>query len=95
MSGLNMIYQPGYNYQKAGIMVLDLVPASRLQLSLFDKENRQRDDQLMKTLDKVNKEFGKDMVRYAVQDYGTRWKLRQENLSPSYTTRLNEIPKAS
>jgi DNA polymerase V len=92
MRGLEMIFQPGYHYQKAGVMVLDLVPASEIQLGLFDKENRGRDQKLMDSLDKVNKAFGKDRVRFGVQSYGTSWKLKQGNLSPCYTTRLDQIP---
>ena len=94
MRGLELIFQPGYNYQKAGVMVLDLVPANEIQLALFDEQNRERDKKLMESLDDVNKIFGKDIVRFGVHDYGTNWKLKQGNLSPSYTTRLDQLPKA-
>jgi DNA polymerase V len=94
MSGLNMIFRPGYNYQKAGVMMLDLICASEIQLGLFDKQDRRRDKQIMKTLDEVNRSFGKDVVRYGVHAYGNKWKLRQNNLSPCYTTRLDQLPKA-
>jgi DNA polymerase V len=94
MRGLDMIFQPGYNYQKAGVIVLDLIPDKQVQLGLFDIQNRTRDKKLMDSVDKVNKVFGKDSVRYAVQDYGKNWYLKQSNLSPQYTTRLDHIPKA-
>jgi DNA polymerase V len=93
MRGFEMIFQPGYNYQKAGVMVLDLVPAHEVQLGLFDKENRERDQKLMTSVDQVNRSFGRDLVRFGVQDFGTNWKLKQGNLSPCYTTRLDDIPK--
>jgi DNA polymerase V len=95
MRGLELIFQPGYNYQKAGVMVLDLIPQEHIQLGLFDTKDRERDSKLMNALDRVNKAFGKDIVRFGVQDYGNNWKLKQGNLSPSYTTRLDHIPKAS
>lgn len=94
MSGLNMIFRPGYNYQKAGVMMLDLISGGEIQLGLFDTQNRRRDKQLMQTLDEVNKSFGKDVVRYGVHAYGNKWKLRQNNLSPCYTTKLDQLPKA-
>ena len=94
MRGLEMIFQPGYLYQKAGVMVLDLVPAEQVQLALFDRQDRERDAKLMARIDEVNTAFGRDTVRFGVQDYGKEWKLKQTNLSPQYTTRLAHIPKA-
>jgi DNA polymerase V len=91
---LEHIYQPGYLYPKAGVIVTDLVPAEKHQLGLFDKENRSKIKKLMQKLDEVNHIFGRDTVRMAVQDYGTNWKLKQETLSPSYTTNINQVPKA-
>jgi DNA polymerase V len=94
MNALDMIFQPGYNYQKTGVMVLDLVPQEQVQLSLFEATDRGREQQLMNTMDAVNKSFGPDRLRYATQDYGSKWKLRQRRLSPGFTTRLDQIPKA-
>jgi hypothetical protein len=34
--GLRAIYRSGYRYKKAGIILQDLVPAARVQSSLFD-----------------------------------------------------------
>jgi nucleotidyltransferase/DNA polymerase involved in DNA repair len=42
MRALQMIYQPGFKYQKCGVMVVDLVPQENHQLDLFafqDNEN--------------------------------------------------------
>lgn len=94
MRALDMIFRQGYNYQKAGVIVLDLVPEQQIQLGLFDRQNRKRNKNLMDSVDKVNSVFGKDAVRYGVQDYGKRWHLKQGNLSPQYTTNLDHIPKA-
>ena len=93
MKGLEMIFQSGYNYQKAGVIVLDLIPDQQIQLGLFDKQNIEKDSRLMKSLDMVNKDFGKDIVRFGVQDYGKDWWLKQRKLSRCYTTRLDQIPE--
>ncbi len=95
MKALELIFRPGYQYQKAGVIVKDLVPETVVQLGLFDRQPTQKDKRLMESIDKVNKSFGKDVVRFGVQDYGTNWFLKQSNLSPQYTTRLDHIPKAS
>jgi DNA polymerase V len=91
MRGLQMIYKPGYNYQKCGVMVLDLVPQQNIQLGLFDTRDRQKDQRLMAALDNTNTSYGKDIVRYASHGYGKQWKLRASRVSPCYTTRLDQI----
>ncbi len=91
MKGLQMIFKRGFNYMKAGVMVLDLVPETTIQLGLFDIRDREKDKRLMSALDQTNRSFGKDMVRYARQEYGKKWKLRAEKLSPCYTTRIDQI----
>jgi DNA polymerase V len=95
MKGLGAIFKEGYNYQKAGVMVLDLVPQETTQMGLFDTEDRKKDKVLMQTLDSVNKAFGKDAVRFGVQGYGKAWKLKQEKLSPCFTTRIDSLMKVS
>jgi DNA polymerase V len=89
--GLETIYRPGYNYNKTGCTAMELVPAADVQYNIFDSENRSRNSQLMKVVDIVNRSFGKDAVRFALQGFGTRWKLRQLKLSPCYTTRIDEV----
>jgi DNA polymerase V len=91
LQGLDVIFKEGFNYKKAGIMLLDLVPESQIQIGIFDTVNRERDKQLMSAFDKINSAFGKDLVRFAVQGYQRKWKLRQERLSPCYTTNINQV----
>lgn len=91
MIGLKMIYRAGYNYQKCGVMVLDLVPQTTIQLGLFDTRDREKDRKLMKSMDATNKTFGKDIVRYASHGYGKQWALRHAHISPCYTTRIDQI----
>jgi DNA polymerase V len=95
MKALDMIFREGYNYQKAGVMMLDLIPQKEVQLGLFETLTYEKDQKLMEKVDELNKVFGKDVVRFGVQDYGQNWKLKQGNLSAAYTTRLHQIIKAS
>jgi DNA polymerase V len=89
--GFETIYRPGYNYSKTGCTAMELIPATEVQANVFDTENRARNSQLMQVLDKVNRSFGKNTVRFALQGFSTRWKLRQLKLSPCYTTRIEEV----
>ncbi|WP_346318166.1 Y-family DNA polymerase [Chitinophaga sp. YIM B06452] len=86
------IWRDGYNFKKVGILLLDLIPASQVQTGLFDQVDRSRNDKLMKAMDSINQAAGgKELVKFAAQGYGRKWRLRQERLSPRYTTRLDEI----
>lgn len=92
LKGLDIIYKEGYNFKKAGVIVMDIVPEEQVQQSLFDNisENK-KDSKIMKSLDTLNKRFGKDLVRFASQGYERKWKLRQMRLSPCYTTNINQV----
>ena len=87
------IYRPDYNYKKAGVLVLDLVPNNQQQGSLFDRIDRSKAEKLMKCIDNTNSVFGKNVIRYASQGYGKRWRLKQERISPCYTTRWQDVIK--
>jgi DNA polymerase V len=91
LKGLHIIFKPGFNYMKVGVLVMDLVAETTTQLGLFDTRDRGTEKKLMKAYDGVNKRFGKDIVRYAAQGYGKDWQIKAELLSRCYTTRLNDI----
>jgi DNA polymerase V len=91
MKGLDLVFRENYNYKKTGVIVSDIVPESEVQQSLFDTNNRSKEAKVMQSLDGLNAQFGKNLVRFAVQGYARNWRLRQEKLSPCYTTRINEV----
>jgi DNA polymerase V len=93
MGGLNALYKPTYNYHKAGVIVLDIVPVKEVQQSLFDCRDRSRGRTLMKTLDTINSKEGKEVVKFAVQGSSKKWRLRTQHLSKCYTTRIEHIIK--
>lgn len=87
---LESIYQKGYRYKRAGVVVLDLVPQTDLQLNLFLNEDV-RHPALMGTLDSLNRKMGDKKVKLASQDLRRTWKMKQERLSKRYTTNWNEL----
>lgn len=89
--GLDRIYRPGINYHKVGCMALNLIPANQIQFSMFDAQNRLRKNTMMKALDNLNLDLGKNAVKFATQGNGKNWHLRQEKCSPCYTTRWQDI----
>jgi DNA polymerase V len=91
-NALKLIYKPNYKYKKCGIFLNEITPAVDVQLNLFIEDDTEKKQKLNKTLDFLNKKFGKESLKYAVQGTEKKWKLRQENLSLSFTTKLSDIP---
>lgn len=88
---LNEIFCTEFRYKKAGVIVEGLQAEDQVQGNIFDKTNRKKQHNLIRTIDKLNREFGRDKVKLAVQGDGKEWKLRQEKLSKRYTTNWKEI----
>jgi DNA polymerase V len=87
LRGLRSIYRAGYQYKKAGVIVRRLVPSNTIQYNLFHSTDEDRHMRLMNAMDTVNDREGRDILRVAEQGFDRRWTLRQERLSPCYTTR--------
>lgn len=88
--GLQQIFKEGYHYKKAGVIVMGLTPNTETQLSLFSSSNPKHQP-LMSVVDKLNKSIGQTKVRFASQSIGRQWKMKQEKLSPCYTTKMKDI----
>lgn len=92
--GLKRVYRPGFEYQKAGVMLGDIVPVTALQLDMFSKDARERVERRMAVLDAVNRKMGRDILKPASNGMGQAWRMRSGNRSPAYTTKWGELPKA-
>ena len=90
IQGLQRIFKKGYYYKKAGVIVMDFVPENSKQLKIFENSDP-RHVPLMQTVDFINASFGQQRVKLAGQDLKKMWKMKQEKLSPRYTTKLDEI----
>ncbi len=91
LDGLHNIFREGYKYKKAGVMVSGIISSNETQIDMFSKVDHPRQQALMKAMDKVNGIMGRDKVRIASQGFDREWKLRQEKLSPNYTTQWDDI----
>lgn len=89
--GLNSIFRQNFSYQKAGVLLPDLLPVGVGQLSLFGATEAERSYQLMSVLDKINRQHGKSSVRFASELVSDRWCMRQQFKSLSYTTKWDEL----
>ena len=101
--GLRLIYQGGFSFAKAGVMLMDLSDegVEQGELSLEDERLEQAKPahcaQLMQTLDRLNQRYGRGTLSVASSGITTRhniWSLRQERLTPRYTTAWADMPIA-
>jgi len=88
---LQTIYNNACIYKKAGVIVQSIVSKNEVQASLFDTIDRKKRNRLMCSIDKINMLMGRDKIRLAAQGFDRKWKLKQEKLSPCYTTRFSDI----
>ncbi len=92
---LRRIYRLGFGYHKAGVMLLDLVPSTNRQFSLFDAQDvagDARSERLMGVLDGINRRYGRGALRLAAEGVERSWQMRRGNLSPGYTTSWEGLP---
>jgi DNA polymerase V len=74
-------------------MLMDICSEKAVQGSLFDTVDRGKHQQLMTVLDTVNSRYGRNTLKFACMGDGSAWKIKQERLSPCYTTRISDFPK--
>jgi len=92
IKALESIYRDDCIYKKAGVIVGRIVTQEQTQLSLFDSLDREKRKSINIAVDKINATMGNNKVKLAVQGNDERkWKLKQENLSPCYTTRFSDL----
>lgn len=90
-AALKEIFKAGYHYKKAGVVLSGIVPEANVQTSLFDIVDRERQAKALQSMDDLNAVYGRDKVRIGAQGFERKWKLRQERLSPCYTTRMEDV----
>lgn len=88
---LKRIYKKGYQFKKAGVTITEIIPDAVIQTNIFDNVDREKHARLMSVIDQLNDGFKKNNLRLAVQEGSRRWRLKQEKLSPCYTTRISDV----
>lgn len=90
-SMVEAIFKSGYHYHKAGVIVSNIIPSSQVQMNMFDTVDRKKHKALFKVVDRINESMGRDTIRLASQGQDRKWKLKQEKLSPKYTTDWGDL----
>ncbi len=90
LQGLDSIYQTGYHYKRAGVILSEISHAAQSQGDLFAADTSK--PELMKTLDALNRRYGKGTVTLGQEGAQHAWQTRQENKSPEYSTNWDQLP---
>ena len=93
MHGLDQIYKPKLNYRRAGIVLLNIVPANSYMPDLLaDIDKIEQRKVLSDTIDQINLRFGKDTLSIGGSTFKDRhWAMCQSRVSPAYLHRWDEV----
>ncbi|CAN8138706.1 Protein UmuC [uncultured Thiomicrorhabdus sp.] len=91
------LWQEGFYYHKAGVILSEISPKGPLQTDLFAQQPRYsanpKQDKLMQVLDQVNYHYGRNTLFLGTQGIPKKnaWQMKRQLMSPRYTTRWDEI----
>lgn len=85
------VYQDGYRYSKAKVLLMDLRQPGEFTDDLFAMTQPVACDRLMSVLDKINGKYGRGTMRTASVPRTPDWGMRREMMSRSYTTRIDQL----
>ena len=92
LGGLRQIYRSGYAYQKAGVMLTEIIAVAARPRTLFDDVvAQQKSAALMTTLDQINRRMGSGTVQLLGEGIRKSWAMRRGNVSQRYTTEWDEL----
>jgi len=75
-------------------MPKDIVRSQGLLFDMGGKKSadQERDDTLMKTIDRINRSFGKDTMLFGSQGIDQKWRVASEHSSQNYTICFDDLP---
>ncbi|MFJ4344125.1 translesion error-prone DNA polymerase V subunit UmuC [Pseudomonas sp. NPDC089401] len=85
------VYQAGYRYSKAEVLLLDLRQPGEFTDDLFAVTQPVASGRLMSALDEINDRYGRGTVRAGSVPRIPDWGMRREMMSQSYTTRVDQL----
>jgi DNA polymerase V len=89
---LKKLFKPDYQYQKVGVVLLDLLPEKIQQSDLFEKNTNTDNQALMNVMDCINQKWGQQTLFLASEGIQKTWSVKSIRRSPRYTTCWSELP---
>ncbi|MBB6288696.1 DNA polymerase V [Pseudomonas sp. JAI120] len=85
------LFRSGFRYSKAEVLLMDLRQPGEFTDDLFAHTQPAAADKVMSVLDEINNRWGRGTLRAAAVPAAPTWAMRRELMSPSYTTRLDQL----
>lgn len=104
-SALEKIYRQGFQYKKAGVIVMGVTPDNPIQLNLFDikPERMEKLNSLDEAMDRINRMYGTETLVLGSQQYTKKDgkgkadvfanAIKHDFKSPNPTTRWSDVIK--
>jgi DNA polymerase V len=92
LHALSCLYKRHYSYAKAGVSLGGLIPKTSVQFDMLDSaQSTLRSQNLMSTIDQINRKMGKTSIQLASEGFASAWKMKQQQKSSGYTTSWGEL----
>ncbi|GAA5523117.1 protein UmuC [Fodinibius salicampi] len=77
-------------------MLTGIIPQSKIQGNLFSKKQQSNNQhELMRKIDDINTKYGSDTAHFAATGFEQSWQMKQQFLSPKYTTSWDNLMEIS
>lgn len=88
---LTRSYVGGHSSHRAGVVLSDLTTDAYEQETLFDLPPDPCYEEIACLVGYINAKLGRDTIRLATTGTKRRWRMKQDHLSPRYTTQWSEL----
>lgn len=93
LQGLERIYQPGHEYQKASVALMDIQPKQAGQMGdMLTALEDDKADHVMQIMDAINARMGKATLRLAGDGLLKDWAMKRGRITAAYSTRIANAP---
>ncbi len=79
------IFQNGYYYKQAGVILEQLQHSDGMQMDLFEAEDQVKKKRLMRAIDDINRRFGDNQIHFGIQGEESR------SIEPAGFTKIKKI----
>ncbi|MFD0750630.1 Y-family DNA polymerase [Mucilaginibacter calamicampi] len=90
---LKKCFKQGVRYHKCGVILQEINPALNVQSDLFSNLDTDKSKSLLATVDKLNKRFGRGVMKFASSGMEKSWMTQANLISGHYTTNWQDLLK--
>ena len=91
LRGLGDIFEPGYQYRRAGVTLDHLQPEATAPLRLLIDAREEALRRVMMALDYINAKFGREAVRCGLFPSSALWRTKVAHPAPGYTVKWEDV----